>query len=92
MDDPDLTTILSLLGQHQPGASQTPDLVSMYSGGFGDPSQAGRATTPQYGASSIVPNPASEKPKELGLFNKLPPGMLGKSPLDGYGMLGSTPY
>jgi len=90
--DPDLTTLLTLLGQGDPGASKTPDLISMYSGGGYDPSQAGGATTPQYGASSIIPNPASQKPKSLGLFESLPPGMLGKSPLDGYGMLGSTPY
>jgi len=88
--DQDLTTLLTLLGQGDPGASKTPDLVGMYGGG--GPSQGRGATIPQYGASSIVPNTASEKPKELGLFNKLPPGMLGKSPLDGYGMLGSTPY
>ncbi len=89
--DPDLTTLITLLNQPDPGASKTPDLVSMYSGGYGDPTPQGGAT-PQYGSSSILPNPAKEKPKELGLFNALPPGMLGKSPLDGYSMLGNTPY
>jgi len=53
---------------------------------------AGGAAAPQYGASSIIPNPAGQKPKSLGLFNSMPPGMLGQSPYSGYGMLGNSPY
>jgi len=90
MNPDDLSTLITLLGQDDPGGSKTPSLVGAYSGGYADPSQTGGAATPQYGASSIIPNPANQKPKSLGLFESLPPGMLGQSPYR-QGMLGQSP-
>lgn len=85
MDPTDIATLVSLLGRTDPGSSNVTDLINTYSGNTPQPGQANPAVP------DIIPNPTNQKPQALGLFSKIPVGMLGKSPFDNQGMLGTSP-